>query len=105
MEVDIEVNHLHQAVHAGIGAPSAQGAHGHGAELAQRAFQMILNRLTGKLALPALVPGAEVTESKSDAHEEIVAERANRAFAESKEGENENSDGAKRRHRCLGAGP
>ena len=43
IESGVEMDHLHQAVHAGIGAPSAQGRHLVRAELTQRQLELILD--------------------------------------------------------------
>ena len=55
VEFGVKVHHLHDAVHAGIGAACTQSGNALGSKLAQRGFQFVLDGLARELALPALV--------------------------------------------------
>ncbi len=64
----VEVHHLHEAVHAGVGSAGAQRAHrGQGAEAGERVFQLVLNRVAAGLALPAVVRPAVKAHAQRDA--------------------------------------
>ena len=67
----VKVHYLHQAVHTGIGAASAEGRDLVASELAQGDFQLVLYGLPGQLALPTLVVAPVV----ADAHRQSEALR------------------------------
>jgi len=73
-QVGIEVHHLHQAMHAGVGAAGAQGGDRDGGKLAERRFQPVLDGLARGLALPALVGGAEVAQAEGDSHDGVIVD-------------------------------
>ncbi len=63
IDVGIEVHYLHQTMDSRIGAAGAQSGNALCSEFAQRGLQLVLNRLTGGLALPTLVPLAVVRDA------------------------------------------
>ncbi|MOA10464.1 hypothetical protein D3C78_1303530 [compost metagenome] len=67
-QIRVEMHHLHDAVHAGVGAAGAYGGHGLRGKAAQGRFEMVLHRAAGRLALPAVVVLAVVTHTQSYAH-------------------------------------
>ena len=55
VKVGIEMCHLHQRMHPGVGPSRTDRGDASRREFSQRGFQMVLNGLTRRLALPALV--------------------------------------------------
>ncbi|MCY1246334.1 hypothetical protein D9M72_595610 [compost metagenome] len=84
-DVGVEVHHLHQPVHAGIGAAGAQradpAAGGQAGELREGGFELVLHRAARALALPALVCLAVVADAECQPHEAIRRAVGNRLSA------------------------
>ena len=64
-QVSVEVDDLHQAMHASIGSTSTQGGKARLiGELAQGALKPVLHRQSRQLALPTLVGPTVVADSE-----------------------------------------
>ena len=80
LHIGVKVNHLAQTVHARIGATRAQSVNVRNCcELRQGTFKMILHRLPARLALPALVGAAQVTDAERDPQSHPVRRRPTRS--------------------------
>jgi hypothetical protein len=69
LQLRVEVDHLHQAMHAGVGAAGADGGEGDGGEALEGGFEVVLHGAAGRLALPAVVGLAVVADAEGDPHE------------------------------------
>ncbi|MDT4869042.1 hypothetical protein FQZ97_1040500 [compost metagenome] len=67
-DLGVEVHHLHEAVHAGVGAACAEGGDGFVSEGLEGRLQLVLHRLARSLALPAFVMPAVVANAEGQPH-------------------------------------
>ena len=67
-DIDVEMHHLCERVHSGVGAPRAHCFDIFARHLRQRALQGILHRTAVWLGLPAAKRSAVVFESESNSH-------------------------------------
>ena len=68
MQKGVKVNDLHQTVDACIRAPGTIDTYGLSRELAQCAFEFVLNGIARALALPALVGATAVSDTECNSH-------------------------------------
>ena len=68
-DLGVKVDHLHQSMHACVGAAGTQGADPrYIGKLSQGFFELVLDGQARALALPALVSRARVTNAKGESH-------------------------------------